>query len=55
MIIPKELQFTAERIMKSPMRTGTADNDINAVRSMGMVPEGYVINNFLLILTLTSY
>ena len=33
--------------MKSPMRTGTADNDINAVRSMGMVPEGYVINNFL--------
>ena len=47
MIIPKELQFTAERIMKSPMRTGTADNDINAVRSMGMVPEGYVINNFL--------
>ena len=47
MIIPKELQFTAERLMKSPMRTGTADNDINAVRSMGMVPEGYVINNFL--------
>jgi hypothetical protein len=47
MIIPKELQFTAERIMKSPMRVGTADNDINAMRSMGMVPEGYVINNFL--------
>jgi hypothetical protein len=47
MIIPKELQFTAERIMKSPMRTSTADNDINAVRSLGMVPEGYVINNFL--------
>ena len=47
MIIPKELQFTAERLMKSPMRTQTADNDINAVRSMGMVPEGYVINNFL--------
>jgi len=47
MIIPKELQFTAERIMKSPMRTSTADNDINAVRSMGMVPEGYVVNNFL--------
>ena len=33
--------------MKSPMRTSTADNDINAVRSMGMVPEGYVVNNFL--------
>tara|TARA_Y100000385_G_scaffold47663_1_gene44229 strand:- start:3497 stop:4075 length:579 start_codon:yes stop_codon:yes gene_type:complete len=47
MIIPKELQFTAERIMKSPMRTGTADNDINAINNMGMVPEGYRINNFL--------
>ena len=47
MIIPKELQFTAERLMKSPMRVGTADNDINAIRSMGMVPEGYVVNNFL--------
>jgi len=47
MIIPKELQFTAERIMKSPQRTGTADNDINAIANMGMVPEGYRINNFL--------
>ena len=47
MIIPKELQFTAERIMKSPMRTSTADNDINAINNMGMVPEGYVVNNFL--------
>jgi hypothetical protein len=47
MIIPKELQFTAERIMKSPQRVGTADNDINAMANMGMVPEGYVVNNFL--------
>jgi hypothetical protein len=47
MIIPKELQFTAERIMKSPLRTGTADNDINALMNMGMVPEGYRINHFL--------
>ena len=47
MIIPKELQFTAERLMKSPQRTGTADNDINAIASMGMVPDGYVVNNFL--------
>jgi hypothetical protein len=47
MIIPKELQFTAERLMKSPLRTGTADNDINALRAMGMVPEGYRINHFL--------
>jgi hypothetical protein len=47
MIIPKELQFTAERIMKSPQRVGTADNDINALANMGMVPEGYRVNNFL--------
>ena len=47
LIIPKELQFTAERIMKSPLRVGTADNDINALKNMGMIPEGYRINNFL--------
>ena len=47
MIIPSELQFTAERLMKSDQRVATADNDINAVRSMGMVPQGYVVNNFL--------
>ena len=47
MIIPSELQFTAERLMKSDKRVGTADNDTNAVRSMGMVPQGYVVNNFL--------
>jgi len=47
MIIPSELQFTAERLMKSQGRTGTADNDINAIVSMGMVPQGYRVNNFL--------
>ena len=47
MIIPVNLQFVAERLMKSAGRVGTADNDINAIKSMGMVPEGYVINNFL--------
>jgi hypothetical protein len=47
MIIPVNLQFTAERLMKSAGRTGTADNDLNAVRNMGMVPQGYVVNNFL--------
>jgi hypothetical protein len=47
MVIPKELQFTAERLMKTPQRVGTADNDINAIASMGMVPEGYSVNNFL--------
>jgi hypothetical protein len=47
MIIPSELQFTAERLMKSAQRVGTADNDINAIASMGMIPQGYVVNNFL--------
>ena len=47
MIIPSELQFTAERLMKSQGRTGTADNDINAIVSMGMVPQGYRVNNYL--------
>tara|TARA_B100001559_G_scaffold224893_1_gene188873 strand:+ start:2028 stop:2939 length:912 start_codon:yes stop_codon:yes gene_type:complete len=47
MIVPSELQFTAERLMKSQGRTSTADNDINAIASMGMVPQGYRINNFL--------
>ena len=47
MIVPKELQFTAERLMKSTLRTGTADNDINAIKSMGMLPEGYAVNHYL--------
>ena len=47
MIIPSELQFTAERLMKSTGRTGTADNDINALANMGMIPQGYSINHYL--------
>ena len=47
MVIPSQLQFTAERLMKSTLRTATADNDINAIRSMGMVPQGYSVNHFL--------
>ena len=47
MIIPSELQFTAERLMKSQGRTATADNDLNAIASMGMIPQGYVVNNYL--------
>ena len=47
MIIPSALQFTAERLMKSSQRVGTADNDINALVSKGMVPGGYSVNNFL--------
>ena len=47
LIIPSALQFTAERLMKSKGRTGTADNDINAINNMGAVPEGYVVNHYL--------
>jgi hypothetical protein len=47
MIVPSALQFQAERLMKSEGRVQTADNDINAIRSMGMVPQGYRVNNFL--------
>jgi len=47
MIVPPANQFTAERLMKSQGRVGTADNDINAVKSMGMIPQGYRVNNFL--------
>ena len=47
MIIPSALQFTAERLMKSQGRTGTADNDINALANMGMIPQGYTINHYL--------
>ena len=47
LIVPKELQFTAERLMKTVQRTGTADNDINAIKSMGLIPEGYTVNHYL--------
>jgi len=47
MIVPSANQFTAERLMKSEGRTATADNDINAVKSMGMIPQGYRVNNYL--------
>ena len=47
LIIPSELQFVAERLTQSQLRPSTADNDINATRNMGMVPEGYVVNHYL--------
>ena len=47
LVIPSALQFTAERLMKSAGRVGTADNDINAIASMGMIPQGYVVNHYL--------
>jgi hypothetical protein len=47
LIVPSALQFTSERLMKSTQRVGTADNDINAVVSMGMIPQGYSVNHYL--------
>ena len=47
LIIPADLMFVAERLMKTDSRVGTADNDINAIKSMGVVPGGFSVNNFL--------
>ena len=47
LIIPPQLQFVAERLLETPGRVSTADNDINAIRNMGMLPEGYAVNHFL--------
>jgi len=46
-VIPKELEFEAERILMSPYRVGTANNDINALKSKGSFPGGVVVNNYL--------
>ena len=47
LIVPRQLQFVAERLLVSNLRVGTADNDVNAIKSMGMLPEGYVVNDYL--------
>jgi hypothetical protein len=47
LVVPRQLQFIAERLMVSNLRVGTADNDVNAIRSMGMLPDGYAVNDFL--------
>ena len=47
LVIPSALQFTADRLMESQGRVGTADNDINAMKNMGMIPEGYTVNHYL--------
>jgi hypothetical protein len=47
MIVPKDLAFTAQRILKSELRVGTADNDVNATRSLGLLPGGYAVNHYL--------
>jgi hypothetical protein len=47
LIVPPQLQFVADRILNSPGRVATSDNDINAMRNMGMLPEGYTVNHYL--------
>jgi len=47
MIVPSANQYQAERLLKSQGRTQTADNDVNAIVSMGMIPQGYRVNHFL--------
>jgi hypothetical protein len=47
LIIPAALQFVADRLLESTLRPGTADNDINATRNMGMLPQGYTVNHYL--------
>jgi phage major head subunit gpT-like protein len=47
LIIPPALMFTAKRLLDTELRVGTADNDINAIKQMGVIPEGYTVNNYL--------
>ena len=47
LVIPPDLMFIAQRLLKTEGRVGTADNDINAVRSMGVIPGGFSVNHYL--------
>ena len=47
LIVPPQLQFVVDRLLETPGRVSTADNDINAIKNMGMIPEGYAVNHFL--------
>ena len=47
LIVPPALQFVATRLLQTELRTGTADNDTNALRSNGSIPEGYRVNHYL--------
>jgi hypothetical protein len=47
LIVPPALMFVAKRILDTDLRVATADNDLNAIKSMGAVPEGYSVNHFL--------
>jgi len=47
LVVPPSQQFVATRLLETELRVSTADNDINALRSMGSIPGGYVVNNYL--------
>jgi hypothetical protein len=47
LIVPPALMFTAKRLLDTELRVATADNDINAIKQMGAIPEGYTVNHFL--------
>jgi len=47
LVVPPSLQFVATRLLETELRVGTADNDINALKNNGSIPEGYTINHFL--------
>ena len=47
LVIPPSLQFVATRLLDTELRVATADNDINAIRSNGSIPEGYTVNHYL--------
>jgi len=47
LVVPPQLQFVADRLLETPGRVSTADNDINAIRNMGLLPQGYAVNHFL--------
>jgi hypothetical protein len=47
MVVPPALMFVAKRLLDTELRVSTADNDINAIKQMGAIPEGYCVNHFL--------
>ena len=47
LVVPAALQFVSDRLLESTLRPGTADNDVNAVRNMGMLPQGYTVTHYL--------
>ena len=47
LVVPSDLQFVATRLLQSDYRVGTADNDVNAIKTNGVIPEGYSVNHYL--------